>query len=502
MQGVARPTLEDVVAALPRVAREQLCGAVFWGSRVYGTCTSASDWDVMVVVSDDTGSRFGDTQQLCRTVASMTAKEAVLTKSHARTRGEVLQTGFGEVTVVPLEQWRRMLHEHRCEALEVLFGPELLLPLREEARAFALNPLLLQAAAEWEAGRTLSRARRKLKEGDLKKGAKELFHALRYLCFATQIAQHGRIVDFAQANDTWTDIARRNGALEVDRDWLPRYKTAFRTFREALGNCPQLSSALELGKPLGRNRLSAELTFDPADFSATAALAWLRDVGPARLEEFGISSLESEGYVVLSASALRTKFMADYAPHLYALASQLLLLVCRVAGNRLMLVACSCEPRVALPDGLVATPFGVGPNPPLSLLANPQGTPFGACAILSMEGGEVVDGVPQSEPLWLASNHMFIYLRAAPLLEGAVECWALVKRHWPFVSDWFDFGPFLGRVEALAEAVQASGDKTLLGGTNQAISGLVQARLVSRDRMFVEMLRTKSARALEAIRHA
>jgi predicted nucleotidyltransferase len=492
--GARRPTLEDVCAALaPGVTREHVLGAVVWGSRVYGTCTQQSDWDVMVVVSG-VASRYGSTKELCAKIAAMTAKEAVQIKSHGRTRGDVVEAAFGEVTVVPRQQWLRMLYEHRLEALEVLFGNVVLLPLAEEARQFRLDRLLLQAAAEWEAGRTLSRARRKLKEGDLKKGAKELFHALRYLCFARQIAEHGRIVDYSAANETWVEIAKCNGVLDVDRDWLPRYKIAFRALRQACGNVPQLCSTLELAKTVYvRNKLSAELTFDEVDFSATPALQWLRDVGPACLEDFGVSVIQSEGYLILSAFALRTKFVADYAPHLYEVASQLLVVACRVEGTKVKLVGCSSEPRLALPGGRFATPFSVTSDPQMSLLANPQRSHFAACAILSVEGGEVVDGVPQSEPLWLASNQMFIYLRAAPLLESATDCWALVKRQWPSVCDWFDFGPFLKRVELLADTIRDTGDKTLLGGANQGISGLVQARLVSRDCMFIKMIRAFAA---------
>ncbi len=493
-----RPSLEGVIAVLGDMGKHELLAAVFWGSRVYGTCRPTSDWDVMVIVGDKVAGRYGTTEELHGRVASMTAKEAVQVKSHARTRGEVLVAQWGEVTVLPREQWLRMLLEHRCEALEVLFAPpqHVLLPLAIRCSPFALDLRMLLAAAEWEAGRTLARAKRKLKEGDAKKGAKELFHSLRYLCFATQIAQHGRILDYAGCNDTWHTIANSQEPIEVDRDWLPRYKVDFRAMRAAAGNLGQLSSAFDAGKSL-RLKLAADLVFHEGDFDATAALRWLRNVGVAELEECGVTGYESGGYLVLSAYALRTKLVADYAPHLYAIASELMVLVCRKEDSVVRLVKCSSEPRVALEEGGFATPFALNAMP--EMLSNPLQSPLAACAILSMEGGEVVDGAPQSEPLWLASNHMFIYLRAAPVLESAVDCFALMKRHWPFVKEKFDFTALFERVENVADTVRGTGSKAALGGDNQSISGLIAARMISHERMIIEMVRTRSARAIHAL---
>jgi predicted nucleotidyltransferase len=80
-----RPTLEDVCAVLaPTVTREHVLGAVVWGSRVYGTCTEQSDWDVLAVVCDEVGSRYGTTEELCAKIAAMTAKEAVMINQIAR----------------------------------------------------------------------------------------------------------------------------------------------------------------------------------------------------------------------------------------------------------------------------------------------------------------------------------------------------------------------------------------------------------------------------------
>jgi hypothetical protein len=67
------------------------------------------------------------------------------------------------------------------------------------------------------------------------------------------------------------------------------------------------------------------------------------------------------------------------------------------------------------------------------------------------------------------------------------------------VKDDFDFGTLFERVQSIADSVRATGSKAALGGDNQAISGLIAARLISHDRMIIEMVRTRSARAINAL---
>jgi hypothetical protein len=52
----------------------------------------------------------------------------------------------------------------------------------------------------WESRRRYNTAKHRLKTGEVYKGKKELVHAVRYVLFATQIVEHGRITDFSAAN--------------------------------------------------------------------------------------------------------------------------------------------------------------------------------------------------------------------------------------------------------------------------------------------------------------
>ncbi len=248
-----RPLLEEIQVHV----KGKLLGCCFWGSQVYGTSSATSDWDVMCVVMDDATCAFDQTYSQ---IANLKPRDAVLVKSHARTRSEVIVTAFGEVTLISSDAWARGMYEHRIEMLEGLLAPPefVLVPLLALKNCWKLDIDLLGMAVEWEAGRTLARARRKIKEGtDMRKARKELFHAFRYLIFGCQIADSGKISDFAAANNWWKEIRLNviemvsfllkksfsfccrdcdEGLLDVDKNWLPKYKELFRSFRSACGN--------------------------------------------------------------------------------------------------------------------------------------------------------------------------------------------------------------------------------------------------------------------------
>jgi hypothetical protein len=109
---------------------------------------------------------------------------------------------------------------------------------------------------------------------------------------------------------------------------------------------------------------------------------------------------------------------------------------------------------------------------------------------------EVVDGLPQAEPVWALPSLMFIYLRAAPVQASAPSLFASVKRKWPIVKERFEFGRVIEQVESLAE--RAREDISVVG-TQQHLAKLVIARIISRDHMMIAFTRLKSALALAII---
>lgn len=71
---------------------------------------------------------------------------------------------------------------------------------------FTLDPLLLGKAILYEASTTWKKSRQKWYKVGIRKGKKELFHAIRYLDFGIQIATQGKISCYQNANKYWFQI--------------------------------------------------------------------------------------------------------------------------------------------------------------------------------------------------------------------------------------------------------------------------------------------------------
>lgn len=218
-------TLAAVLAMLERCSAGRFVDAnviavYLWGSRVYGTATAASDWDYMCV----SNAAWPEEDQLALELQVCKATDVPLARGRARSRGIVFEEGELNVSVVHEHAWRRMVAEHRLEALEALWLPERFVlrnELRDVAAEWKLDRALLRIAGDFEAGRTFNKAkktslpemkRRKASEPPAAhhmradKGAQETFHAHRYCVMARSIATHGRIVDYGAANEWWPRI--------------------------------------------------------------------------------------------------------------------------------------------------------------------------------------------------------------------------------------------------------------------------------------------------------
>lgn len=122
----------------------------------------------------------------------------------------VLEEGLVNATLIAFHDWRVCLYQHYHECLEVHFTPRskyLLLCDRVSALhdAFVLDLDMLRRTAAWESKRRYTRAVYPARDS-MRRGKKDLVHALRYLLFALQIIAHGKIVDFTCANQIYKEI--------------------------------------------------------------------------------------------------------------------------------------------------------------------------------------------------------------------------------------------------------------------------------------------------------
>lgn len=130
------------------------------------------------------------------------------------------------IIVQTAEQFQQGLREHSILALECFFTPP-------EARLkdgpigeFKLNPAVLLDKATETSQTDFNKAVARWSDQP-EASKKKLYHSIRILMFATQIAQRGRIDDYGAANGVWTAI-RDNWS----QDWADY--TEFVELRERL----------------------------------------------------------------------------------------------------------------------------------------------------------------------------------------------------------------------------------------------------------------------------
>lgn len=149
-----------------------------FGSRVYGTATVDSDYDIIVV---------------------------------ANSMNEATEIRYEDLNIhvhTP-DKFMRDLKEFDMHNLECIFAPgecKILEKVNYADANFKINPEVMKYKAMNQSFNSFHKAKLKILDGDVYIGAKSLFHSLRILLFATQILRNGRIIDFSEANQFWNDI--------------------------------------------------------------------------------------------------------------------------------------------------------------------------------------------------------------------------------------------------------------------------------------------------------
>lgn len=183
-----------------------------FGSRVYGTHTEDSDYDYIVVVDEYFNSN--DTNTHVFTPAS----------------------------------FQVALDNHDIAALEAYFLPRENKIKHTVSFNFILDKFKLRRSISTIASNSYVKGKKKLTvtgDYDKKAGIKSVFHSLRILDFATQIAVHGKIEDYSSSNWIWEDILEMTKDLDGIAAWKvidDKYKSVYNTraskFKEL---CPKLN---------------------------------------------------------------------------------------------------------------------------------------------------------------------------------------------------------------------------------------------------------------------
>lgn len=173
------PISVERVIELAGIHRLKVRNIYLYGSRVYGTARHDSDWDIIIV-----GSHLLEHEE----------KRA--------SEGDVLLN----IHIYTPDRFKKDLKMHNMMNLECVFAPDEFVLQEKMDFGFELSKkrmvktLLNSSHTSWVGGK------KRLNDCDIYRGLKSIFHSLRILEFAIQIAEHGKVVDFSASNDLYNEI--------------------------------------------------------------------------------------------------------------------------------------------------------------------------------------------------------------------------------------------------------------------------------------------------------
>lgn len=174
------PTLETIIKA-SGIHPSRVFNVYIFGSAVYGTTNSDSDWDIIMVANN-----------------SVESTE--------------IRRGLFNIHVYTPDKFKADLEWHRINNLECIWAPDWA-KLKETIKYdFKLNLAKLRHATSHISSNSWVKCKKKLEQDDYHIGVKSLFHSLRIPIFSTQLVKTGEI-DFSSANFIWDKL------MGFDKDW-------------------------------------------------------------------------------------------------------------------------------------------------------------------------------------------------------------------------------------------------------------------------------------------
>jgi predicted nucleotidyltransferase len=177
-----------------------------FGSRVYGTYTINSDYDIIVLANS-------------------------MFLNH-----EIYEHNYNVHVTTP-DSFEDQLRQHDIHCLECIFGPSSAqvkieidyLPKLQMKTGQLKKMIISQSSWAW------TKAQKRIEKGNIIGGAKSLFHSLRILNFGHQIMRFGKIIDFSLANEIWKEL-RDSEDLEwnqYQQKWMPKRRGMIKEMKNA-----------------------------------------------------------------------------------------------------------------------------------------------------------------------------------------------------------------------------------------------------------------------------
>lgn len=172
------PKIEDIIRN-SGIHPSRVFNVYIFGSRVYGTSSNDSDWDIIMVANN-----------------SVESTE--------------IRRGLYNIHVYTPDKFKADLDWHRINNLECIYAPDWA-KLKETIKYdnFKIEPIKLRHAISHISSNSWVKCKKKLNvTDDYYTGIKSLFHSIRIPMFGSQIMQHEKIIDFSCANFIWNKLKK------------------------------------------------------------------------------------------------------------------------------------------------------------------------------------------------------------------------------------------------------------------------------------------------------
>lgn len=194
--------IEDIIKA-SGLHPSRIFNITIFGSRVYGTHTDNSDWDIIIVAKNSV--------------------ESIEIKSD-----------LYNIHIYTPDKFKQDLDWHMPKNLECLFAPDWA-KLKEDLKFdFKLNIPKIRHATSHVSSNSWVKCKKKLQiANEYNIGVKSLFHAIRIPMFSTQIVNFGEIRDFQCANWIWNKIKEKEWNWEdLDKEFRELHNSTLTDFRK------------------------------------------------------------------------------------------------------------------------------------------------------------------------------------------------------------------------------------------------------------------------------
>lgn len=170
-----------------------------YGSYVYGCASTKSDLDYIVVVDSEDENLYYS-----------------------------VNTENFDFTVYSEKRFIERIEEHHISVMECIFQK----PNDPYRKYFKLNSDKLRREISSVASNSFVKCKKKLRDGEDYIGKKSMFHSLRILMFGIQIAKHGEIVDYGEANHLLKPIMEMEKWKDIKKYCEPIYDSLKTDFKE------------------------------------------------------------------------------------------------------------------------------------------------------------------------------------------------------------------------------------------------------------------------------